>query len=362
MRASSLSASKLKPSGFCAEVEEDAPALHHRLDVDQNIHNRRAAGHLARVEGPLVALEEDHRIHLAHRVEIFRHKLTRVGDAIRFRADEARNHLHIRAGDVPAELDRRHAVLRLRQALRLRARQQRQANRAGMHVGIDAGLVQTARPAHGEDDVFREVGFQILVGIERERADNAFGPVFVYRQKLHHISFLAHGDVQLPHAANQRPAHLPRGVRPDGRGALAWIVIRLVADELPVSIAGERHAQVHQMDERPRRQTRFDERQVAVHAAALEVRLRHHLRRIGILTAQRELVVRLLVAAGVDRRALVQPLADDEHVFHAVGAQLHRGVQPRRPAPDDEGVNAGERYDLTGNVYTVFMHDVVLSS
>ena len=84
----------------------------------------------------------------------------------------------------------------------------------------------------------------------------------------------------------------------------------------------------------------LDERQIAMHAAAGKVRLGHDPRRIRIGPAHGQLVVGLLVAPGVDRGPLVEPLGQDQDVFHTLTAKLHRRVQAGGPAADHQRVDA----------------------
>ena len=102
---------------IAAKVEKHASAFEHRFDVDEDVDDRRPADHLAAVERPLVALEKDAGAHFARGVEIVGQELTCVRGAVGVRADEPRHHLHVGARDVPAKLDRGHAVLRLGQVL-----------------------------------------------------------------------------------------------------------------------------------------------------------------------------------------------------------------------------------------------------
>ncbi len=210
-----------------------------------------------------------------------------------------------------------------------------------MRRRVDAGFIQPPRPADGQDDVFRAIGRQRAIRPDDDHAARAFGIARAHGEQLHDTLTLAHRNAQFLHAANQGAAHFARGVRADRRGPLARVVVGLVTHKLPVTVAGKRQTQVDQVHERSRREAGFDQRQIAVHTAAVKIGFGHRQRRIGLSAAHGQFVIGLLVAAGIDRRALVQPFGDNQNIIDAVGAQLQRRVQPRRAAADDQRVNPG---------------------
>ena len=75
-----------------------------------------------------------------------------------------------------------------------------------------------------------------------------------------------------------------------------------------------------------------------MHGAAVEEGARHGRRRVRAVAAEPELVVGLLVAAGVDRRAAAKALGEDQHVRHALGAKARGRGESRRPASDHKHV------------------------
>ena len=221
-----------------------------------------------------------------------------------------------------------------------------------MHVGIDARLVQPARPADCKYHVLGPDCLESAVLLDHDGPGGSFVRCVTDAEKLYDVSVLSYRNIQTLDPAYERPAHLPRRVRADGRRPLPGIVVGLVADELAVGIPGKGYAQVDQANEGPGRKAGFDQGEVAVHAPAGEVRFGHHGGCIGVVAAHRELVVGLLVAAGVDRGAHLKALGDDQHVFDAPLLQLHGGVQARGPAADHQGVDPrqGQGDRLTGVV------------
>ena len=322
----------------CPVVQEHPAPFHYGFDIDQDVDQGRAADDLARIEGPLVALEEDHGIPLARRLEVGIEEFLLVV-AVPVGAYEARHHLHERARHVPAELDGGHAVLRLRQALGAGAGQERQTDAAGVHLGVHAGPVDPARAAGGEHHVLGAVGFQVPGVVDGDGAGGALAAAAPDGQQRHHVAFLADFDVAALGLADQRPAHLARRIGADGGGALARVVIGLVADELAHGVLGKGHPHGYQVEEGPGRQAGLDQSQIAMHGAAGEVGVGHEAGRIGIGAAQREFVIGLLVTAGVDGGAHFEALGEDEDVLDALLVQLDGGVEPGGAAADDQGVD-----------------------
>ncbi len=143
--------------GIISEIEIDPPPLEHRFDVDQNVHNRGTARHLAAVERPLVPLEKNHRIHLPDRIEIVAEKFDLRPLPPGIAADEFRDHLHVGSGYIPAELRGGQPILRFRQTLRPRTGPQGHPDPPRMHRRINTRLIQPARPPCGEHHILRRV-------------------------------------------------------------------------------------------------------------------------------------------------------------------------------------------------------------
>ena len=153
------------------------------------------------------------------------------------------------------------------------------------------------------------------VGVQRDGAGGAQVLAFADGDERDDHAPLVKGDVLQARLADERPAHLARGIGADGGGPLARVVVRLVADDLTIGIGGERHAEVLQVQERAggRLATRARSpcmeppRNVTGHGA----------RRIRIVAAHGQLVVGLL----------------SEPVL--IGAHLRPQTtrRPRRPSP-----------------------------
>ena len=304
--------------------------MHQKIDL------RRPLRHLAHVERPLVPLEEDHRIHRPGVRIVVEQELPLVAHPVRRSRNEARQHLHVGARDVPAELDRRQPELRLRQSLRQRARLERETDRTEVSGRIDARAVEAARTAHRKHHILRQNGFKLLrfaVEGDRPRRPSGDGDQFSDGAPF--------GDLhpRRLHRPDQRETHLPRRVRPAAGRPPLRIVVGLVADVLPELVMWKRHPEVDQMHETAHRQRRFHQRHVAVHRAAVVDRMGQLHRGIRFAPVDAELVVGLLVAAGVDRSAAVQPLREQQQILDAQLPEPERRRQAGRAGADHQCVN-----------------------
>ena len=327
---------EVEPGGVRAEVQKDPPPPADRLLVHQQIDLRRAVRHLAHIERPLVALEKDHRI---HRIRIFvmvEQEFALVRNAVRRGRDETRQHLHVGAGDVPAEARRSESELRLRQILRRRADLERKPDAAHVSGRIDARGVEPARAADREHGVLGEVRFELL---RLPVPDDRSGRAAVDGDELRSVALLGDLDPGRFHRPDQRETHLARGVRPAARRAPFRVVVGLVADVLAEFVAGERHAEVHEIHEAAHRHRGLDQRHIAVHRAAVEERPAEQRGRIRLGAVDAELVVGLLVAAGVDRSAAVQPFGEQQHIVHAERLEPERRRESRRAGADHQCVD-----------------------
>ena len=81
---------------------------------------------------------------------------------------------------------------------------------------------------------------------------------------------------------------------------------------------------------------RFDQRQVAVHRTSGGKIARHQHRRIRFSPVHPELVIGLLVAAGVAAGAHVQAFGIDLKDISCAFVQTHRRTQSRRARSDDQ--------------------------
>src|SRR5450756_504589 len=112
---------ELVADGIAAEVQEHPATAQHGLAMDEQVDQRGAAQRLADVEGPLVALEEDHR-ELAPVVADHLGEELPLVTAVGVRRDEPWQRLHVGAGDVPSRRGRGEAELPLSEVLAVDAR------------------------------------------------------------------------------------------------------------------------------------------------------------------------------------------------------------------------------------------------
>src|SRR5450756_799179 len=112
---------ELVADGVAAEVQEHPATAQHGLAVDEQVDQRGAVQCLADVEGPLVALEEDHR-ELAPVVADHLGEELPLVTAVGVRRDEPWQRLHVGAGDVPSRRGRGQAELPLSEVLAVHTR------------------------------------------------------------------------------------------------------------------------------------------------------------------------------------------------------------------------------------------------
>ena len=164
--------------------------------------------------------------------------------------------------------------------------------------------------------------------VQTQKTANA---VFV-RQNLKGERVVEHGNSARERAFFQRLGHEAARERPGRGSARAHVVVGAVAGVFAVFIAGERHAQLHELEEALRRARRLAQRDVAVHVVPLE-RLRHRADAVAVVSGQREAIVGLLVAAGVARGAAVEAVGDEQTVLAERGEPVG-GVEPGAAGTD----------------------------
>ena len=243
---------------------------------------------LRRIERPLVALEEDHGVHLARRRRSTSRRNSRASLAPSAAVLMKRGHdLHVGARDVPAELGGGQAVLRFRQALRPGAGQQGHADAAGVDLR-DRRWSGTARRARRR----RRPRSRPRRPPARPRASSASAPAA--RRAPPVVDGEQRDDDPRPRARGCRGA-APRGSargtsRARCRGRWRW-----PAGAGRGRSCSRRTARRRRAGKGTPRLTRcrnarggeagLDQRQVAVHAAAGEVGLGHGARRVRVVAA-----------------------------------------------------------------------------
>ena len=165
----------------------------------------------------------------------------------------------------------------------------------------------------------------------RIQAQKAANAVFV-RQNPEGERVVEHGDSARKRAFFQRFGHEAARERPGGRGAGAHVVVGAVAGVFAVFVAGERHAQLYELEKALRRACRLAQRDIAVYIVPFE-RLRHRADAVAVVSGQREAIVGLLVAAGVARGAAVEAVGDEQTVLAERGEPVG-GVEPGAAGTD----------------------------
>ena len=272
----------------------------------------------------MVPFEKHPSEKVAEVVEILPQKLPRIGNAVRVGRNKLRNDLHIGSGHVPAKLlrnerrarfdlpireigERRETELPVRQSFRRGPRLDREPDRPDVSLGVNARLVKTSGTSDRENNVLGAIDDRLSLRVDRDQPDDLplRNPVLfpeIARCQLDRELSLEDGDIPPFDLSNHRAAHLARSVGAATGRALGGVVVRLVPRVLPVRVVRKRNSEIRQMKERARRRRRLDERQIPVRAPRRQIALRHRPRRIERGAAKPEFVVRLLVAARVDRR------------------------------------------------------------
>ena len=331
-----------------AEVEPDPASAQHRLAVDQQVDQGRPVGRLAGVERPLVALQEDQRRLHGEVADRLGQELA-LAATVGVGADEPRHHLQVAARDVPAGGDRRQSELPLGQVLAGSPGAQRGAGRTPLAVRVDRIRVDARRAAGRVDHVGRPDQQEAGAGLGRGLLGGLRG--LVHHQQADDSGLAGRAvDHQVDDPAALHDRHPGRSdavlqafghrfgrVGPDRGGSLARVVVGLVADELAVAIGGERHAYLDQVRKGAGRIGGLGERVVAVHRAAGEQRGGQVGDRVGGVAAEAQLVVGLLVGAGIAGRARPDLVGDHDQVGVPGRHQSVGGAIAGRTGADHDG-------------------------
>ena len=132
-------------------------------------------------------------------------------------------------------------------------------------------------------------------------------------------------DAPLADRALQCLRHHPAGQGSRGGGPAARIMVRLVACVFPVRVRGKRHAQLTELQEARRAERRLTQGDIAVDIAPPEGRseVAHA---VGVVAAERQLIVGLLVAARIPGGSRVHVLRHQQAVYPQLAERI-RGVQ-----------------------------------
>ena len=310
------------------------------FQIHQNVDDGAAVGNLAHIKRPLVALQKQLAEHIVRVGEKVHQKLALVA-SVRRRGKHPRQHLHIGAGNIPARRNGGKPVLPFGQVFALCACFQRKAGGPILAEGIDAVGVHTSWAAGGPDNVFASNQRKAVGGVLRNRvqAKQAANRTAV-RQNFDDLCLVQHRHALGLHGSFQTFGHLLAGVGSHAGGAAARVVVGLVADVLAVAVAGERHAQLDQLQEALGRERGLAQGNITIHAAARKQCVGHLAHAVGVAPGQGQLVVGLFVAAGVAAGSARAVFGDQHNIPLAQLPQAVGGVKARCAAADHGGIAA----------------------
>jgi len=236
--------------------------------------------------------------------------------------------------------------------------------RAGLAFRIDRCFIESRGPARSEDDVDRiedrEPGPAAATEcfVEGDGADGALAVSRPIRQEGDDRMAVEDFDPLLLDLSRQAFEHHAGGEGAGRRRSLLRVVIGFVSDISAVSIAGKRHAEADEAKKRLGRAEGFAEGDVAVHGAAGEKIAGHLVGRVRPAARQRELIIGLLIRAGVVRCPAAEILGRDGDIGLSAVVETESGREGRRAAADDQRVQGiqgklgpvqGERAFLHGS-------------
>ena len=297
------------------------PAARVLLRLHQDIHSGGTL-RLAGVKGPLIALQES-----VLQGFPFPHGLGQKFPLhpLGVHGHISRNGLLVAAGDVPAEAHRGQAVLPAVQVGPRGPGLKGHAAHAELALRVHPVEID-ARGAAGGQDHLGAADAQHRVVPKVQALQAAHAP-FIRKDAV--------GQQVFPHphppgqdAFFQGLGHVAAGEGPGGGGPAALVVVGLVAHEFPHFVAGKGHPQLHQLEESLGRPRGLAQSQVPVHVLPVQG-VGHVLHAVALPARQGELVVGLLVAAGVAGGAVAHVLRHQQHILRPQGGQPVRGVEPR---------------------------------
>ena len=339
-----------------AKVQEHPPPAQHRLAVDQQVYQRRTGGGLANVEGPLVALKEDHR-QLATVVTDHLGEELPLVPAVGVGRHEAGQYLHVAARDVPAWADRSQPELPLCQVLAAHpctvgssrgAPLAVREHARGVDAGRPAGRVHDVGAAEQQERALCAGSERVDVHVRAQHEQPGHGPV--RHDDVDHPAVVEDPCAAASDLLLQLLHHGPRGVRADRGCPAARVMVGLVADELPVPVLREGDPQVAQPQEGPGRHGGLGQRVVAVHGPAAEQGVGHLNDGVRFVAGQRQLVVGLLVRARVARGPGAHVVGDHDDVGLPELPEPVSTAEPGRAGADHHGVRGDHRHRPAGDL------------
>ena len=174
----------------------------------------------------------------------------------------------------------------------------------------------------------------VAIAPEHQEADH----LVIVHDQIDHAAFRDDRDALLLRLLLQRFDHGTRGIRAHGGGPLPRIMIGLVTYELAVLIAREWDADIAQVQEGPCRQRRLGKRVVTVHRTAGEQRAGHLAHRVRLRARQCQLVIGLLVRAGVTRGTRLGLVGHDDDIVLTEFDKPGGGTEASRTSSNNDRI------------------------
>ena len=302
------------------------------------------------VEWPLVSFQENVGGHGRHVVEIVMEEEAFVGDAVCIRREIVWNNLLVCSREIPTEFCGGEAELELCKIISGGSCFEGEAVGANLTMRPDGYFVKLARSASCENDIRRVEDGEAIVRlpeiffIQAEQANDTLFAVrrLVCQQRYGGMSVKDGGAVTL-NFFQEAFEHVMGGFRAGGCGALARIMVGLVSDVCAEGVVRERDADAAEIKEGRSGAEGFHIGCIAMHHAALEERFGEIHGAVWLVSENAELVVSLLVRAGIVGSAVAKAIYDDGNVFHAELLQTQGAFEPGGSRAYDDGVQRNQR-------------------
>ena len=162
-------------------------------------------------------------------------------------------------------------------------------------------------------------------------------------QKFDSDTFFFNGDPTPFDFFNQRNAHVAGSVRTATCRTPFRVMVRLVTDILSQRIVRERDTQCYKVMESQRRHSGFHQCNIAMHGTARRKVARHEYGAVPFFARHAQLVISLLITAGIDGGPHAESLGINGNIFHALRIQTYCGSKAGSTAADDQCIELFHR-------------------